>query len=487
MFNAKLGKYTNGIIKRKVPYDIKNNQLLFYNYNYTPKIVNSTKFKDEKKVKLRFFNHAFLKFQTKRISFCTDPWAIGPAFNNGWWLKKNTHKDWIKELNDSNFVYISHNHPDHLHPLTLSKLDKNKLILVPNFLSNSTYLFLKDEGFKNITKLDFENQYKFDNSNLVLTLFKSGDFREDSGIYFSVGEFTALLDVDAGNINFNKLPKVSLYCSSFAGGASGFPTMFDTYTEEQKKKIINLDRKFIISKKLKNLKQNSAKYFMPYAGFFKEKLEIDKYVKNLNKKNKINDYLNLCKKNHVELLNVEKNDLFIFESKELIYKKKIKKEYYKDKNTDQYLKEYSKKNDTLSKKFIENYFLNSGYTDNLTLQITLTDKTFQNKIDVFSVDFNKKVKFEKITEKLKVKKNKNNRFLHLKIRKEAFINCLKHAKPWEDLLIGFQVKVDRNPNIYNSKFWDYFSNQYVSRKRVKAITNCNSCERLTQDLYKELN
>ena len=131
--------------------------------------------------------------------------------------------------------------------------------------------------------------------------------------------------------------------------------------------------------------------------------------------------------------------------------------------------------------------MNSGYTDNLTLQITLTDKTFQNKIDVFSVDFNKKVKFEKITEKLKVKKNKNNRFLHLKIRKEAFINCLKHAKPWEDLLIGFQVKVDRNPNIYNSKFWDYFSNQYVSRKRVKAITNCNSCERLTQDLYKELN
>ena len=42
---------------------------------------------------------------------------------------------------------------------TLSKLNKDKKILIPNFLSNSTYLFLKDEGFKNITKLEFEKEY----------------------------------------------------------------------------------------------------------------------------------------------------------------------------------------------------------------------------------------------------------------------------------------------------------------------------------------
>ena len=60
---------------------------------------------------------------------------------------------------------------------------------------------------------------------------------------------------------------MDLYGSSFAGGASGFPTMFENYSENQKKKIIELDRKFIISKKIRNLKLNSAKYFLPYAGF----------------------------------------------------------------------------------------------------------------------------------------------------------------------------------------------------------------------------
>ena len=60
-------------------------------------------------------------------------------------------------------------------------------------------------------------------------------FREDSGIYFSLNNFSALLDIDAGSINFNKFPKVDLYGSSFAGGASGFPTMFENYSENQKK------------------------------------------------------------------------------------------------------------------------------------------------------------------------------------------------------------------------------------------------------------
>ena len=31
--------------------------------------------------------------------------------------------------------------------------------------------------------------YKLDNTNLNISLFKSGDFREDSGIYFSNGKF----------------------------------------------------------------------------------------------------------------------------------------------------------------------------------------------------------------------------------------------------------------------------------------------------------
>ena len=45
------------------------------------------------------------------------------------WLvaQKKTKNDWLERINDCDFVYISHNHPDHLHPLTLKNyLIKNK-------------------------------------------------------------------------------------------------------------------------------------------------------------------------------------------------------------------------------------------------------------------------------------------------------------------------------------------------------------------------
>lgn len=487
IFDPVSGRYSNGIKKKPISFKINKNNIEFNTYVFTPSIKRKNNFPKENKISLRFFNHAFLKFKTENISFCTDPWAIGPAFYNGWWLKNSTHEDWIDELNNSDFIYISHNHADHLNTQTLLKLNKDKKILIPNFLSDSTYLFLKEEGFKNIKKLEFEKEYHFDNSNLVLSIFKSGDFREDSGIYFSLNKFSALLDVDAGNINFNRFPKVDLYGSSFAGGASGFPMMFDNYSEHQKEKIIKLDRRFIISKKTKNLSMNSAKYFLPYAGFFQEKLKRDNYVKTTNKKNKINDYDNFCTKNKIQLLNLEKSNYFEFNNNNLVSQKKIIKKYFLDKSHDEYLKDFKRKNSRINNEFIEDYFKNSGFQDNLVLIVSLTDSLFKKSKLQFYVCFDKEFSF-KIIKNTKIFKKmfSSKRILHLKVRKEAFIDCIKNAKSWEDLLIGFQVKVNRSPNIFNSKFWNHFSNIYVSKKRVKAISKCNGCDVITQELYSKI-
>ena len=50
----------------------------------------------------------------------------------------------IKELLPLvNYIYISHNHPDHLHLETLSKFDKNINIITPKFQSGSTVKLFK--------------------------------------------------------------------------------------------------------------------------------------------------------------------------------------------------------------------------------------------------------------------------------------------------------------------------------------------------------
>ncbi len=478
-FDPLSGKYSNGLKKEELKFKIIDNIIYINQLDKYPNISISKKNSD---FKIRFFNHAFLQVESNDFKFATDPWAIGPAFNTGWWLKNNTKSDWIKELNKCSFIYISHNHPDHLHPLTLSKVDKNIPIVVPKFNLDSAGKYMESLGFKNIFRLEFLKDYKFKDTNLNICLLKSGDFREDSGIYFSIGKFTSLFDVDSNMINFDKVPKVDLYASSFAGGASGYPLMFENYSEKEKLEMLNKDLMFGRSKKLKMIKKIYPKYFLPYAGFFEEKLDRDKKIKILNKKNKIEDYENNLKKTNIEVFNIQKYDEFYFVNNKLLSKKKNKSKLTKDLTPNQYLNFYKKNYKNIDLDYLKKYFVESNFRDNLILYLTLTDDNFNYSKFNFKIDFrSKKVKFTKLKKIDLTNLDKINKYrvLILKCRQESFLNTIYNKAPWEDLSIGFQTKILRFPNVYNINFWDHFTNKYTTTKNVRVTSKCANCELIT--------
>ena len=57
-----------------------------------------------------------------------------------------------------------------------------------------------------------------------------------------------------------------------------------------------------------------------------------------------------------------------------------------------------------------------------------------------------------------------NRYLQIRVRRNEFFDVIRKGKPWEDLSIGFQCRIYRNPNVYNSDFWFHFTNQYISSR-----------------------
>ena len=132
----------------------------------------------------------------------------------------------------------------------------------------------------------FNNCYQFKNTSLYLTIFKSGDFRDDSGIYFTYGNFSFLSVVDSNDLNFKKFPKnITLFASAFASGASGYPLCFDTLNDDEKTKILERNRMADKAMVLSNIKKTNPKYFLPYAGFFKESAKRDNEILLRNLKN----------------------------------------------------------------------------------------------------------------------------------------------------------------------------------------------------------
>mgnify|MGYP000091145036 CR=1 FL=1 len=82
------------------------------------------------KSSVRLINHASVKLSVDEISILTDPWYTGSVFHKGWKLiHEQPDKDIKEYLKDLDYIYISHEHPDHFSPnFFLNKEYKSILI-----------------------------------------------------------------------------------------------------------------------------------------------------------------------------------------------------------------------------------------------------------------------------------------------------------------------------------------------------------------------
>lgn len=451
-------------------------------------------FTSDKPVEVTYLNHACLIISSGDFKVATDPWILGPAFCNGWWLAHPSPEDSFEQLNACDLMYISHNHPDHLHPESLSHIRKDMPILTANFQSGSTARYMRSLGFQNILTADFDKSLVDAQKEISLSILKSGDFRDDSGLLIEIGTFSALLSVDSNYIDFWRLPQnITLLCSSFAGGASSFPLSFDNYSEDEKKRIIVRNRNAIKATNALVLDRTTPTYFMPYAGFFTEDAARDSYIKNHNIKNSVRDYAPLAASRGASLIDVQDQDQFSFTGPRLVSSQKKAKSFLSQNSTDSYIKEAKTTYSLGSDHEISCYFEQSGFQGNLLVLISLCDDAFEITSKQFSVDFreaqNTNVQFfEPLHQSLPPLSSfrdagTTTNILHLKIREEAFITTLREGLPWEDLSIGFQIRVERDPNVYNSDFWFHFTNIYVKDYVVKASQNCTACAVINQGVY----
>lgn len=77
----------------------------------------------------------------------TDPWLLGRAYYDSWALHHPLSEEDISSVKNSDFIWISHGHPDHLHWESLELIPKDKKILVPNLYSDEIAVELRAHGF----------------------------------------------------------------------------------------------------------------------------------------------------------------------------------------------------------------------------------------------------------------------------------------------------------------------------------------------------
>jgi UDP-MurNAc hydroxylase len=105
-------------------------------------------------MKIRFVSHASFSVESGGITLLCDPWLFGKAFNQGWALLSPAAPVPWKKID---YVWISHQHPDHLHFPTLKSLppqERNRLtVLYQKHASLRIPKVLRGLGYSNVQEL----------------------------------------------------------------------------------------------------------------------------------------------------------------------------------------------------------------------------------------------------------------------------------------------------------------------------------------------
>ncbi|XP_062517845.1 cytidine monophosphate-N-acetylneuraminic acid hydroxylase-like [Corticium candelabrum] len=414
-------------------------------------------------VAVTYFTHACVEMNFNGTILFTDPWLTGPAFSKGWWLLHEPPSDWLDRLSNADMIYISHIHPDHLSYPTLKLLHKRKPH-IPIYVGNtSTLPFSKQHCYGketyNVIVCELGEWQQVSDDLRFMIMHDGIHVEMDTCLLVDYKGHLIMNTVDCSRPNDNILPKdVDLLMSDFAGGATGYPVSFygGSYTEEWKDNFIKSERAKEINRKVAMAKKVNPSMYLPFAGYYVEAYSFDEYVRKKNKKNnpaQVIDRLNKYAPD-VRTWNPKPGawlDLATFTVTDPSEGTPVFKTKW---NFEPYIKHIDK--NILFAPFqhpdcLRFYFEWVGLRDtNLVVRVIETDEAFvKSEIGYdFLVDF-LDLSFPK------ERPSRQHDYLEIKARIGVFRETLKFGYLWDNLYLGFQCKILRDPDIFHFNFWNH--------------------------------
>ncbi|RXN27283.1 cytidine monophosphate-N-acetylneuraminic acid hydroxylase-like protein [Labeo rohita] len=377
-------------------------------------------------ITLTYLTHACmeLKAGNKRMMF--DPWLTGPAFARGWWLLHEPPSDAMDRLSQADLIYISHMHSDHLSYPTLKHLSKRRpdIPIYVGDTSRPVFWYLEKSGVNltNINVVPFGVWQNVDEHLRFMILMDGVHPEMDTCLIVEYKGHMILNTVDCTRPNNGRLPHgVDLMMSDFAGGASGFPMAFHDgkYTGEShialnswKADFIKTERKKLLHYKTQLVKSLQPKIYCPFAGYFTEAHPSDRSA--------ITEPPNDTK----ILKDSWDFDLYLDE-----LNASVSAEIFKYKSLIQY------------------YYNWAGFKGyNLVIRVIETDDDFkplkggyEYLVDFLDLSFPD------------VRPERDHAYEEIKNRVNVMRHVVLNGGLWDDLYIGFNNRMSRDPDVYHHK------------------------------------
>lgn len=240
-------------------------------------------------MEVTYVGHAAIHVRgTDGTTILMDPWLVDPSYCNSWFhYPPLVHT--LADLTPVDFVYVSHEHPDHFDERTLRELPRDQRVLLPEFTSGVLRSRFERIGMTNFVVMPFGEELAL-GADTRITCFRSDLVWEDSAVVVRSGG-TTLFNMNDCKLGDGLLADVGerygpdIVFVPFSG-AIHYPTCYE-YGWDERARICAKRRQKHLDGFVHRVKLLRAKRAVPFAGNF-ALLASDQLWMNEKSQNNIN-------------------------------------------------------------------------------------------------------------------------------------------------------------------------------------------------------
>ena len=221
-------------------------------------------------MRVTYYGQACTLTEAAGLRILTDPWLTEGAYQGTWF---HTHvladagvtpESFPKDID---YLFLSHEHQDHLDVATLKHFRPDIPLLICRFVTPKFRNYLQGLGFNNIRELDSGDRLALENG-VSVTIFATAEYTNDSAILIEHDGVRVFNETDC-KLAFHDLDKlgragidIGFYMFS---GANWYPMVYD-YPGDVMLDLVRRRRRTLLRSLVQRVKLTKPRFAVPAAG-----------------------------------------------------------------------------------------------------------------------------------------------------------------------------------------------------------------------------
>src|SRR5215475_2879637 len=225
---------------------------------------------NDSSMRITYYGQACTLTEAGGLKILTDPWLTEGAYCGTWF-----HTHLLEDAGvtpesfpkDVHYLFLSHEHQDHLDPAALKHFPKNIPLLICRLATPKFRNYLEGLGFTDIRELKSGAPVALENG-VSVTIFATAEYTNDSAILIEHDGVRLFNETDC-KLSYADLEKlgsqgidIGFYMFS---GANWYPMLYD-YSADSMRELVLRRRKSLLRSLVQRVKLTRPRFAVPAAG-----------------------------------------------------------------------------------------------------------------------------------------------------------------------------------------------------------------------------